>query len=159
ANNNMVNALKLVSLNRGHDPRDFTLVVFGGGGGMHGVALAAQLGVRKGVVPARASVFSAWGMMMWELRRDYFGTRLAHRRQGAATGIESVFTESEDQARKQFAAEGVDAVKVRFLRYGKFRYQNQEHTTEVLLTGAKVTEDAIAAIEASFHETYEREYT
>ena len=48
----MVNALKLVSLNRGHDPRDFTLVAFGGGGGMHGVALAAELGVRKVVVPA-----------------------------------------------------------------------------------------------------------
>ena len=51
ANNNMVNALKLVSLNRGHDPRDFTLVAFGGGGGMHAVALAAELGVKKVVVP------------------------------------------------------------------------------------------------------------
>lgn len=159
ANNNMVNALKLVSLNRGHDPRDFTLVAFGGGGGMHGVALAAELGVRKVVVPAGASVFSAWGMMMSDLRRDYFVTRLADLRQGSAAGIESVFAESEEQARKQFAAEGVDAAKVRFLRYGKFRYQNQEHTTEVLLSGARVTEDALAAIEASFHETYEREYT
>ena len=53
ANNNMVNALKLVSVNRGHDPRDFTLVAFGGGGGMHAVALAAELGVRKVVDPAR----------------------------------------------------------------------------------------------------------
>ena len=47
ANNNMVNALKLVSLNRGYDPRDFTLVAFGGGGGMHAVALAAELGVTQ----------------------------------------------------------------------------------------------------------------
>ena len=89
ANNNMVNALKLVSLNRGHDPRDFTLVAFGGGGGMHGVALAAELGVRKVVVPAGASVFSAWGMMMSDLRRDYFVTRLADLRKGAAAGIEA----------------------------------------------------------------------
>src|SRR5581483_11027162 len=51
ANNNMINALKLVSLNRGYDPRDFTLVAFGGGGGMHAVALAADLGVRRVVVP------------------------------------------------------------------------------------------------------------
>ena len=80
----MVNALKLVSLNRGHDPRDFTLVAFGGGGGMHGVALAAELGVRKVVVPRGASVFSAWGMMMSDLRRDYFVTRLADLRNGAA---------------------------------------------------------------------------
>ncbi len=53
ANNNMVNALKLVSVNRGYDPRDFTLVAFGGGGGMHAVALAAELGMREGRDPAR----------------------------------------------------------------------------------------------------------
>lgn len=158
ANNNMVNALKLVSLNRGHDPRDFTLVVFGGGGAMHGVALGAELGVKKVVVPAGAAVFSAWGMMMSDLRRDYFVTRLADLKKGAADVIEKLFAESEDLARAQFSAEGVDPAKIRFLRYGKFRYQNQEHTTEVLIEG-KVSDDRLAAIEAAFHETYEREYT
>ncbi len=158
ANNNMVNALKLVSLNRGHDPRDFTLVVFGGGGAMHGVALGQELGVSKVVVPAGASVFSAWGMMMSDLRRDYFVTRLADLKKGAASGIEEVFAESEDRARAQFAAEGVEPGNVRFLRYGKFRYQNQEHTTEVLIEG-EVSDDRLAEIEAAFHETYEREYT
>ncbi|MGO4833329.1 hydantoinase/oxoprolinase family protein, partial [Rhizobiaceae sp. 2RAB30] len=58
----------------------------------------------------------------------------------------------------QFAAEGVEPGKVRFLRYGKFRYQNQEHTTEVLIEG-EVSDDRLAEIEAAFHETYEREYT
>jgi len=159
ANNNMVNALKLVSLNRGHDPRDFTLVAFGGGGAMHAVALAEELGVKKVVVPAGASVFSAWGMMMSDLRRDYFVTQLADLKKGAAAGIEAVFAESEERARRQFAAEGVDAAKVRFLRYGKFRYQNQEHTTEVLIEGGTITDEGLAAIESAFHETYEREYT
>ncbi len=159
ANNNMVNALKLVSLNRGFDPRDFTLVAFGGGGAMHAVALAQELGVRKVVVPAGASVFSAWGMMMSDLRRDYFVTRLADLEPGAAEGIETLFAETEDQARWQFEAEGVDPATIRFLRFGKFRYQNQEHTTEVLLDGGRITDAAIASIEAAFHETYEREYT
>ena len=159
ANNNMVNALKLVSLNRGHDPRDFTLVAFGGGGAMHGVALAAELGVRKVVVPAGASVFSAWGMMMSDLRRDYFVTRLADLKKGAAAGIEAVFAESEARAKEQFKAEDIDAGKVKFLRYGKFRYQNQEHTTEVLIEGGRVTDERLSEIEKAFHETYEREYT
>ena len=145
ANNNMVNALKLVSLNRGHDPRDFTLVAFGGGGAMHAVALATELGVKKVVVPAGASVFSAWGMMMSDLRRDYFVTRLADLRKGAAAGIEKVFAETEELARGQFRAEGVEAGRVKFLRYGKFRYQNQEHTTEVLLDGS-VSDENLAAI-------------
>jgi N-methylhydantoinase A len=159
ANNNMVNALKLVSLNRGHDPRDFTLVAFGGGGAMHAVALAAELGVRRVVVPTAASVFSAWGMMMSDLRRDYFVTRLADLRQGAAEGIENLFAETEARARKQFEAEGIEGGKVKFLRYGKFRYQNQEHTTEVLLDDGKVTDARLSEIENAFHETYEREYT
>lgn len=159
ANNNMVNALKLVSLNRGHDPRDFTLIAFGGGGGMHGVALAAELGVRKVVVPTAASVFSAWGMMMSDLRRDYFITRLADLKAGAAKGIEGIFQETEELARRQFAAEDVAPHKVKMLRYGKFRYQNQEHTTEVLIEGTAVTEGQLAEIEAKFHETYKREYT
>jgi N-methylhydantoinase A len=158
ANNNMVNALKLVSLNRGHDPRELTLVAFGGGGPMHAVALAAELGVKKVVVPAAASVFSAWGMMMSDLRRDYFVTRLADLKPGAAAGIEAVFAETEAGARAQFAAEGVAADKVKMLRYGKFRYQNQEHTTEVLIEGA-VSDARIGEIEANFHAAYEREYT
>ncbi|MBR7654240.1 hydantoinase/oxoprolinase family protein [Brucella oryzae] len=158
ANNNMVNALKLVSLNRGFDPRDFTLVAFGGGGAMHAVALGMDLGVKKVVIPAGASVFSAWGMMMSDLRRDYFVTKLADLKAGAATAIEALFAETEALAHQQFGEEGVDKAKVQFLRYGKFRYQNQEHTTEVLVEG-RITDESLAAIEAAFHETYEREYT
>ena len=159
ANNNMVNALKLVSVNRGFDPRDFTLVAFGGGGGMHAVALAQELGVRKVVVPVGASVFSAWGMMMSDLRRDYFVTRLVDLAPGGAEEIEAVFAETEAAARERFAAEGVVPSRVSFLRFGKFRYQNQEHTTEVPLEPGRITAERIAAIESAFHETYEREYT
>ncbi|MEM7303194.1 MAG: hydantoinase/oxoprolinase family protein [Pseudomonadota bacterium] len=158
ANNNMVNALKLVSLNRGFDPRDFTLVAFGGGGAMHAMALAAELGVKKVVVPAGAPVFSAWGMMMSDLRRDYFVTRLLDLAEGSEDAIEQTFADAEATAKEQFAAEGIAPEAVTFLRFGKFRYQNQEHTTEVLLDGT-VTASALAKIEADFHETYEREYT
>jgi N-methylhydantoinase A len=98
-------------------------------------------------------------MMMSDLRRDYFVTRLADLEPGAAAGIEELFAESEALARSQFAAEGVAADKIKFLRYGKFRYQNQEHTTEVLVAGGAVTGARLAEIEAAFHETYEREYT
>lgn len=158
ANNNMVNALKLVSLNRGHDTRDFTLLAFGGGGAMHGVALGQELQVKKVVVPAAASVFSAWGMMMSDLRRDYFVTQLADLTEGAGALIEGVFAEAEAKARATFAEEGVDPGRVTFLRYGKFRYQNQEHTTEVLIEG-EVTDGKLDRIAEDFHAAYEREYT
>ena len=97
--------------------------------------------MKKVVVPAAASVFSAWGMMMSDLRRDYFATHLMDLAQGAGARIEAAFAAAEAQARETFAAEGV--TELSFLRYGKFRYQNQEHTTEVPV-GA-VTDAALAA--------------
>ena len=158
ANNNMVNALKLVSLNRGFDPRDFTLVAFGGGGAMHAMALASELGVKKVVVPAGAPVFSAWGMMMSDLRRDYFVTRLIDLAEGSEGAIERTFAETEAVATKQFGDEGIASDRIGFLRFGKFRYRNQEHTTEVPLDGP-VGADNLKKIEADFHHAYEREYT
>ena len=159
ANNNMVNALKLVSLNRGFAPRDFVLVAFGGGGGMHAVALAQELGVKKVIIPAAASVFSAWGMMMSDLRRDHFVTHLVDLTEGAASDIESVFSSVELQAIEQFQTEGIDKKSIKFIRYGNFRYKNQEHTTEVRLSDGPISDKQIGLIEDEFHNTYEREYT
>ena len=70
ANSNMINALKLVSLNRGYDPRDFTLVAFGGGGGMHASSLAAELQIEKVIIPVESAVFAAWGMSETRLFQD-----------------------------------------------------------------------------------------
>ncbi len=159
ANNNMVNALKLISLNRGYDPRDFTLVAFGGGGGMHAVALAAELGIRKVVIPRAADVFSAWGMLMSDLRRDSFLTRLVPLTGENAERVDGALAELTDAAVAQFAQEGVDAAQVRFIRYGNLRYENQEHSVEVQLPDGPIDAAAVAAIAAAFHESYEREYT
>lgn len=126
---------------------------------MHAVALGQELQVKKVVVPAAAAVFSAWGMMMSDLRRDFFVTRLVDMGRGAGTAIETVFAKSEAKALATFIEEGVAADKVSFLRYGKFRYQNQEHTTEVLLSGETITDAMLDKISSDFHEIYEREYT
>jgi N-methylhydantoinase A len=159
ANNNMVNALKLVSLNRGHDPRDFTMVAFGGGGAMHAVALAQEMGIAKVVIPAGAGVFSAWGMMMSDLRRDFFVTRLLDLGDGAAHAIAALCAETEGSAIAAFKSDGIEASLVKFQRFGKFRYQNQEHTTEVAMPLGEITPGILARVQADFHAVYEREYT
>ncbi|HEX7084007.1 MAG TPA: hydantoinase/oxoprolinase family protein [Gaiellaceae bacterium] len=159
ANNNMVNALKLVSVNRGYDPRDFTLVAFGGGGGMHAVALAAELGMRKVVIPYAADVFSAWGMLMSDLRRDTFITRLLPLAPESAEDVEALLREVTQVALAQFEREGLAAEQVRFVRYGKLRYENQEHSVEVLLPEGKIDAEAIAEVAERFRTSYEREYT
>jgi N-methylhydantoinase A len=159
ANNNMINALKLISLNRGHDPRDFTLVAFGGGGGLHAAALASELGIGKVVIPPAASVFSAWGMLMSDLRRDYFVTRLLGLHADNASRLDELLAEVEQTALEQFAREGVDPARVRFARHGNLRYVNQEHGVEVPLPGGAVDAGAVAAVAERFHALYEREYT
>lgn len=159
ANHNMINALKLVSLNRGYDPRDFTLVAFGGGGGMHADALASELGIHKVVIPKAADVFSAWGMLMSDLRRDFFVTRLLGFKKENATKINELLKEVSGTALEQFTREGIRKNQVRFLRYGKFRYENQEHSVEILLPDGMINAKSIDKIAEDFHQAYEREYT
>lgn len=158
ANNNMINALKLVSLNRGHDPREFTLVAFGGGGGMHAVALASELGCRRVVIPRGAAVFSAWGMMMSDLRRDYFVTRLIDS-EAAAAPLAALVGEAIATARAAFAAEGVAPDRLAFQRLVRCRYQNQEHAVEISLGDGPIDAQAVTALLADFHAAHEREYS
>ncbi len=71
-----IDALKLVSVRRGYDPRDFTLVAFGGGGPMHAAAMARELGVKRVLIPPFPGTFSAWGMLMTEPRVDLTRTNV-----------------------------------------------------------------------------------
>jgi N-methylhydantoinase A len=159
ANSNMVNALKLVSMNRGHDPRDFCLVAFGGGGPLHAVALAAELSISHVIVPRAADVFSAWGMLMSELRRDYFATRLVPFTAGQVRIIDELCNELTGSVESQFRAEDIAPDSVRFERFGKFRYENQEHPVEIQLPRGTLDADCIDSVTGAFHAAYEREYT
>jgi N-methylhydantoinase A len=160
ANNNMVNAIKLISVNRGHDPRDFALVAFGGGGGMHACALAKELSIKKVVIPKQSSVFSAWGMLLSDLRRDYLQTQIVDlSAPGAAAQLDEELRQLEEKALQEFAAEDIDPARVHFLRHGRCRYQNQEHSVEIVLPDGDITAGQIEAIRQRFDTDYEREYT
>ena len=160
ANNNMVNAIKLISVNRGHDPRDFTLIAFGGGGGMHACALAQELNIKKVVIPKQSSVFSAWGMLMTDLRRDYLLTQIVElSAPDAAAQLDRDLRQLEEKALQEYVAEGIDPDRVHFLRYGRCRYQNQEHSVEIVLPEGEITAEQLQAIHQRFSTDYEREYT
>ena len=90
ADSNMFNALKLISVRRGYDPRDFAMVAFGGGGPMHCAYLARELNVRKVIVPVAASVFSAWGMLMTDLRHDYIQTKICRMNEVALSELNAI---------------------------------------------------------------------
>jgi N-methylhydantoinase A len=159
ANNNMVNAVKLISVNRGHDPRDFTLIAFGGGGGMHACALAKELSIKKVVIPKLSGVFSAWGMLLSDLRRDYLQTQIVDLCEEGAAQVNRDLADLEARALAEYASENIDASRVRFLRYGRCRYQNQEHSVEIALPEGEIRAENVEAIRETFRADFEQEYT
>jgi N-methylhydantoinase A len=115
--------------------------------------------MQKVVIPRAADVFSAWGMLMTDLRRDYFVTRLIGLREENADRLDALVDEVTETALGQFEAEGVTRDQVRFVRFAKMRYENQEHAVEILLPDGTIEPSSIDPIAASFHASYEREYT
>lgn len=156
ANANMTTALRLVSTNKGYDPREFALLAFGGGGAMHAVALAQELKVPKVIIPVNSSVFSAWGMLLTDLRRDYVRTRLTAMTGDAITPIRLIFAEMEAQAIRDFRADGVTAAP-RFEHRAALRYAGQEHTVDIAFP---ITDpDPTLAAMAAFHDAHEKRFT
>ena len=159
ANANMLNALRLISVRKGHDPRDFTLVAFGGGGSMHAPALARELGVKKVIVPVAAPVFSAWGMLMTDLRHDYIETRIQRLDEADVRTLNRLWAQMEETAVQQYREEGFPKERVMFSRWADMRYVGQEHTVKVPVPGESWTERTIREVIQRFHQLHEQHYT
>ena len=160
ANANMTNALRLVSTNKGYDPRDFALIAFGGGGAMHAVALAEELRVPKVIVPVNSAVFSAWGMLLTDLRRDYLQTRPMQMEPASAGDVTDTFASMIAEARSDYAQEEFGESEIAFEYHADMRYQGQEHTVKVALPlpppdGLIDIGDAVAR----FHDAHEQRFT
>ena len=158
ANANMVGALKLVSLNRGFDPRDFTLVAFGGGGGMHAAFLAAEIGIRKVVLPTYGAVFSALAMLMTDLRRDHIRTRIVPLSALYFSAIRDVLWELEREALRELERDGVSADRRVLQRQADLRYRGQEHAVKLDLPDEPDPDAFVAQTRERFHAAHERAY-
>ena len=128
----MAHALRLVTLRRGHDPRDFTFVAYGGAGPLHAALLARELGITRTIIPAGPGHFSAFGMLAGPLRGEAVRTVV-----GPLSGISlaAAFAPAERSARAELAPQADAAV---IARYAELRYRGQEHALEV-----PVPEDAL----------------
>ena len=156
---NMYNALKLISVRRGYDPRDFTLVAFGGGGPMHAAALARELGIRKVLVPVAAAVFSAWGMLMTDIRRDYIQTKISLLAETPAEELSRLWDSLTVQAKAEFSGYGLAEGALVYSHYADMRYAGQEHTVKVQVPAPAWDDAAKAEIVRRFHAAHEHYYT
>lgn len=154
---NMINALKRISIQRGHDPREFALVAGGGGGPMHAALLGRELGVKEVIVPLYPGLFSAWGMLAAEPRRDFVRTSLSLADATTIEQISVLFAELKTEAEGYFRRDGAASADDLSMSCScDMRYLGQEHSVTVSLDLETAT---LASLLSDFHETHERTYT
>ena len=134
ANATMERAIRVISLERGHDPRDFTLTCFGGAGAMHAADLAVNLGIPRVLVPANAGALSALGMLLADYVRDYSRTVLLPAESIAPGDLETPMAQLQERARDDFLVEGHDPETLELGLSLDIRYQGQGYELSVPFT-------------------------
>jgi N-methylhydantoinase A len=157
--NNMVGAIRLVSVERGHDPRDFVLLPFGGAGPLHGTSLARLLGIKTILVPPSPGVLSAMGLLVASVKSEFARTSLQRPPRYDLTAMARIFGELQTQAEEWLAHERIP-VEQRSVRWqASLRYLHQGFELTVPWGGVAVTSDAVERSIAAFHALHEQLYT
>ncbi len=158
ANASMGNAVRAITIERGLDPREFTLVAYGGAGPLHAAEVARGLGIPTVVVPFAPGHFSAFGMLMADYRRDFVQTHFAPLEDAALPGVESVYRSLEAEGIAQLEAEGIAADRIVLERAADMRYRGQEHAVSVSVPALLGDPQAAASLGAEFHRRHDEEY-
>jgi N-methylhydantoinase A len=154
ANANMADAVRLISIRRGYDPREFALVVFGGAGPLHGVALAKELAIPTVLVPPNPGITSALGCLLVDVRHDLSNMFVSRTDRTDLAALEAELARLEEEARQLLRNEGVGERETRLRRFLDMRYVGQWRSLAIPV-GAPVDLDAAVA---AFHAEHEREH-
>lgn len=153
-NAKMADAMRTITVGRGIDPRDFTLVAFGGAGPMHAVELARELDIKQILIPKYPGTFSAWGMLQSDIRHDFSVTDYVVSDDVDQGRVEGHFKAMLSEGQQVLAEEGVAADKMAFERSVDLRYVGQEYTITVALPSSLDLSEAIQ----NFHNLYQARY-
>jgi N-methylhydantoinase A len=155
-NNNMAQLIRALTIDRGLDPRDFSLVAFGGAGPLHGVDLARELGIRRVIVPVYPGAFSALGAVLANARFDYLSTSVVKSKALDVETISSVYEKLERRALGDLEAEGLTTAPI-IERLVEMRYDGQNWEIDVPFPLGPVTPESVATAFRTFCERH-REY-
>ncbi|MCY7301776.1 MAG: hydantoinase/oxoprolinase family protein [Thermoleophilia bacterium] len=156
-NENMANAIRIVTVEQGIDPRDFALVAFGGAGATHACEIADAINMRRVVVPPRPGLCSAFGALAASVRVDAVRSVYLTDRTTPATALDTLFHELEAQALFDVAAQGL-AQQPSVRRFIAMRYQGQNYEQEVAVPTGTVDEAALAELYSGYGRLYEEFY-
>ncbi|MFI5326938.1 MAG: hydantoinase/oxoprolinase family protein [Candidatus Rokuibacteriota bacterium] len=150
----MTSAIREISIQRGHDPRDFTLIAFGGAGPMHALAMAGEIGIPRVLVPRHPGNFSALGLLAADIKHDDVRTRVGPLRE-RLPALRQAFAEMEAAARQQLEREGFAPEQQRLLRSLDLRYRGQAFELNI---PAADTDLQLDRIESDFHRQHRDTY-
>ncbi|MBV7339924.1 hydantoinase/oxoprolinase family protein [Chloroflexi bacterium TSY] len=163
ANAAMVNALRLVSVQRGYDPREFALVAFGGAGPVHANRLAAETEMPTVIIPMSPGTTSALGLLVTDLKHDYSTTYIKrldinHIDQLDIATVEQTYQVLEEEGRAALAREGIAPTAMQFQRQVEMRYVGQSYELTVPLPHRELTIDQIEPLLEQFYQAHDQAY-
>ena len=159
ANVTMIRAIKAVSTYRGRDPRDFTMLAFGGSGPVHAAEIARSLGIHQVIVPAAPGVFSAIGLLEADPEYHFVQTFMS-----AATAVEpeamnKAYDGLRNRAAQALKGDGISPSEADWARQADLRYSGQAYELTVDISGdGELDDDAVAGVVSRFHREHERTY-
>jgi N-methylhydantoinase A len=154
ANEHMIQALRVISIQQGHDPRDFALMCFGGAGGLHVCDLADALQMRRAIVPVNSGVLSALGMLTAQPGRDLVKTHNCLLADVDASNLQTVLTALLDEAQQALAQEGITETRHQYAM--DLRYQGQTYCIAIDFDDA--ADDKIAQALKAFQDAHQQRY-
>ena len=157
-NANMEQAIRKISLERGYDPRLFTLVPFGGAGPMHACELAQELGIPRILVPSNPGILSALGVAIADIVKDYSRTVMLRGADLDRSRIDEEFQGMEGQARTEMAGEGLDVDKMAARRFLDVRYVGQSFELTVDYPSRPTKTDLAKVIGDNFYKAHLRRF-
>jgi N-methylhydantoinase A len=155
---NMARAIRVISVQRGHDPRDYTLVAFGGAGPLHAARLAAELEIRRVLVPRNPGILCAMGLLLADLRTDFAATRLLPLSSAIIDDVEGIVARLRRRCELWFGEEGIAPASRRIAFTVDMRYAGQNYELSVPLPGGAVNTAAIDALAAGFAAAHQQLY-
>jgi N-methylhydantoinase A len=158
-NNNMAGALRVVSIERGYDPRNFTLIAFGGAGPLHAGALAQLLGIPTVLIPSQPGALSALGLLVADLTNDYVQTCLQRGPAYDLPTLAQTYARLETEAVGWLEKEGIPPENRVFVWAADLRYARQGVELTVETDHRTVTERMVQDLERAFHRKHEQLYT
>jgi N-methylhydantoinase A len=147
----MAGALRIVSLSRGRDPRDFAFFAFGGAGPLHATELARTLGIPKVIIPARPGMTNALGCVVADLRRDFVRTVNTPLDELPATAVSEILAEHVSAGRRAIAEEAAETVEIDEIFMAGLQFKGQSHELTVRVDDPHMT---IEALRRAFDEAY-----